>query len=120
MLSAILAYFGIALAILFGLTRMILIISRQMADCPHAIPGLRAAGTTVATGFLTIGLGGVGLASALLPLVFDDAGMAGQIAAVLLASGFVSMVLGLGFTHAMRTLQAMGRPQPVPMEPVLA
>lgn len=119
-----LAYLAIALFALLGLTFMIIVISRALADCPEKGPRAKAVGITVATGFLAIGGGAVLLIAAFATLYPDDS-------VNVFSMGLACLVLGLGFTQAVTTLRAalaeLPKPpreaepvaSPVPMEPVL-
>jgi hypothetical protein len=120
MTLAITAYFAIALGTLAALARMIMLIGRSIGDCPQT--GRRAvmAATSIATGFLAIGMGGVILIAASIPAL-DPHTPTSQAIVVLFNAGLASLILGLGFTHALRVLRAVvNLPAPVPMEPVLA
>jgi hypothetical protein len=55
----ILGYFAAALAVLIALALMILAITRALGDCPEKGPRARAAGVTIATGYLALGAGAV-------------------------------------------------------------
>ena len=92
-------YFVFALAFLAALTLMILKISQGLGDCPRTGRIARAAGVTIATGYSAIGGGAVALVGSALPVV------QGGMPATLFAIGFAALVLGLGFTHAVRTLR---------------
>jgi hypothetical protein len=117
----ILAYFAIALGTLIALARMILLIGRSMAECPQTGRVARAAATSIATGFLAIGMGGVILIAATIPALHPQ-DPTSQAIVVLFNAGLASLILGLGFTHALRVLHAVvtSTPARVPMEPVLA
>ena len=97
-------YFIFAYALLAALTGMILQISRKMGDCPDTGRVARAAGVTISTGFAAIGAGGAMLVGSALPIV------QGGTPAVLFATGFIAIVLGLGFTHAVTTLRLAVQP----------
>jgi hypothetical protein len=121
MTLALLAYFAIALGTLVALARMIVLIGQGMGDCPDTGRMARAAGTSIATGYLAIGMGGVVLIAAAIPALAG-----GSIAAtgviVLLTAGFASLMLGLGFAHAVRTLRLLvlsAAPRTAIPEPVL-
>lgn len=121
----LLTYLTVALLALIGLSVMILTISRALADCPETGRRARAAGITIATGYLAIGGGAVLLIGALATLQAD-------LGLLVFTLGLACVVLGLGFTQAVTTLRAVvdagARPQQnpfpegteVPMEPVLA
>ncbi len=122
MTLALFAYFAIALGTLIALTRMIVLIGRGMGDCPQTGRMARAASTSIATGYLAIGLGGVVLIAAIIP-AFGMDNIAEQSTIVLLTAGFASLILGLGFAHAVRTLRLLvvsAQPKPFLPEPVLA
>lgn len=99
-----LVYFAITLATLGLLGSMILRIGRTMGDCPQTGASARLASVTIATGFLAIGLGGVLLVAIALPLTAELG------AAIFPITGFACLVLGLGFTHAVRVLKAVVAP----------
>ena len=102
MIALTLTYACTALGALAVLSTMILRIGRLIGSCPRTAARARVAATAVATGFAAIGAGGVILIAALLPL------LPGQpLLALLLALGFAALCLGLGFTHAVGTLQAV-------------
>ena len=121
----ILGFFVAALAVLIALAWMILAIARVLGDCPDKGPRARAAGITIATGYLALGGGAVLLLGAFASL---DAGLE----VIFFSLGLACVVLGLGFTHAITLLRAVvdGAAKPrtdpfpeaaaVPMEPVLA
>ena len=96
------SYFAIALAVLAGLTGMILKVGSMMGTCPMSNGAARSASITIATGYAAIGLGGVILAAILIPSLME----AGAVA-LLSALGLASFALGLGFTQAMATLRAV-------------
>jgi hypothetical protein len=122
MTLALLAYFAVALGTLIALTRMIVLIGQGMADCPQTGRMARAASISIATGYLAIGLGGVVLIAAVIPAL-DGGSLVGRSVIVLLTAGFASLILGLGFAHAVRTLRLLVisvRPATAIPEPVLA
>ena len=92
-------YFVFALTFLAALTSMIVRIAQGLGDCPQTGRVARAAGVTIATGYGAIGGGAVMLVGSALP-VLD-----GGTPATLFAAGFAALILGLGFTHAIRTLR---------------
>ncbi len=97
-----LSYVALAFGGLIALCMMILRIGAMIGTCPDSGAAAKAAAVTIATGFAAIGAGGVILIGALLPLNEGQ-----PIVAFLLASGFASLCLGLGFTHAIGTLRAV-------------
>ncbi|MGL5011740.1 MAG: hypothetical protein ACRC6I_17835, partial [Paracoccaceae bacterium] len=101
MTLAILGYFAIALGLLVALTRMILVIGRATECQPSA--------TAIATGYLAIGLGGVTLIAALIPVFATPYSDGFPEIVTLMAMGLASLSLGLGFTHAVRTLERVAR-----------
>jgi hypothetical protein len=123
----LIAYLTVSLLALIGLAVMILAIARTLATCPDLAPRAKAAGITIATGYLAIGGGAVLLIGALATLKAD-------LSLLVFAMGLACVVLGLGFTQAVTTLRAVvdGTPgrrvtplpesaaQQVPLEPVLA
>jgi hypothetical protein len=120
MTLAILAYLAIALGTLAALTRMIILIGRSMGDCPQTGRRAMTAAVSIATGFLAIGMGGVILIAASIPALDPDT-LASQAIIVLFNAGLASLILGLGFTHALRVLRSViSLPVQIPMEPVLA
>ena len=119
----LLGYFAAALAVLIALALMILAITRALADCPETSARARAAGVTIATGYLALGAGAVMLIGAF-------ATLSPGLETILFCLGLACIVLGLGFTQAVTMLRAVvaGDPKPAaapapsapPMEPVLA
>jgi hypothetical protein len=122
----LLAFFVAAGLVLAALAWMILAIARVLGDCPDNAPRARAAGITIATGYLALGSGAVLLLGAFASL---DPGPE----VIFFCLGLACVVLGLGFTHAITLLRAVvdgvAKPRlnplpeaaaPVPMEPVLA
>ncbi len=97
-------YFVFALAFLAALAAMIVKISRALGECPQTGQAARAAGIAIATGYLAIGGGAVALTGSALPVV------QGGTPATLFAIGFIALVLGLGFTHAVTTLRLAVQP----------
>jgi hypothetical protein len=81
---------------------MILRIGALLGDCAQTRATARAASTTIATGFVAIGAGGVILIGAALPLL-QGAPLTGFLGAL----GFAALYLGLGFTQAVGTLRAL-------------
>jgi hypothetical protein len=120
MTLAVIGYFTVTLAMLIALMRVILQIGRSMADCPQTGAEARGAAMAVATGFMTIGFGGVLIVAAAIPALANPADAADIAMITLLTIGFGSLALGLGFAHAMSNLQDAVKARPVPMEPVLA
>jgi hypothetical protein len=105
-----LAYVLLAFGALATLCLMILRIGTLMGQCPTTGAAARTAALTIATGYAAIGAGGVILVGALIPLLADA-----PLMGFLLALGFASLCLGLGFTNAMATLRAALSPaQPQP------
>ncbi len=121
----LLGFFAAAVLVLASLAWMILAIARVLADCPDKGPRARAAGITIATGYLALGGGAVLLLGAFASL---DAGLE----VIFFCLGLACVVLGLGFTQAITLLRsvvdgdAKPRLDPFPeasapvMEPVLA
>lgn len=121
----LLGYFVAASLVLVALTAMILAISRAVGDCPQSGARARAAGITLATGYLALGGGAVLLVGA-------GATLSVALETVFFCLGLICIVLGLGFTQAVTMLRtvvdgaAKPRPAPAPeaattpMEPVLA
>lgn len=116
MILIYIAYFAIALAVLAGLSTMILKIGAMMGTCPISNGAARSASITIATGYSAIGLGGVLLAAILIPVLIEMGAVS-----LLSAIGVACFALGLGFSHAMATLRAVvaevqnpTRPEPAP------
>ena len=121
----LLGFFAAAVLVLATLAWMILTIARVLADCPEKGQRARAAGITIATGYLALGGGAVLLLGAFASL---DAGLE----VIFFCLGLACVVLGLGFTQAITLLRAVvdGEAKPrlnpfpeasaPPMEPVLA
>jgi hypothetical protein len=107
MLVSTLTYITLALAAVVALTLMILRIGALMTDCPGKGPAARTAAITIATGFASIGTGGVLLIGSVLPLFERDA-----VFAVPVALGLAALCLGLGFTQAIATLRDVLAPKP--------
>jgi hypothetical protein len=121
MTLALLVYFAVALGTLIALARMIVLIGQGMGDCPQTGRMARAASISIATGYLAIGLGGIVLIAAAIPALHPG-DMAEQSVIVLLTAGFASLILGLGFAHAVRTLRLLiisAQPATSIPEPVL-
>jgi len=109
MLTLGLFYILFALSAVGALTLMILRIGAMVGDCPASTARARAVSITIATGFAAIGSGGAIMIGAILPFMAQA-----PFAGLLLALGFAALCLGLGFTHAMGTLQAALAPTPAP------
>lgn len=109
-------YVALAFGALVALCIMILRIGAMIGTCPVSGANARTAAVTIATGFAAIGAGGVVLIGAVLPLMAAE-----PLMGFLLALGFASLCLGLGFTHAVGTLRAVVTPaeKPVNMDPTL-
>ena len=103
MLFQICLYLGLGTLMLLAMTLMILKIGSLLGDCPNSAGAARAAAATIATGYSMVGLGGVVLIGAAIPIL--DAGFL----ALLPALGLVAICLGLGFSHAIATLRAVVR-----------
>lgn len=108
-----LTYFALTTALLLGLAFMILRIGRALGECPQKGRAARAASVTIATGFVAIGMGGVSIIASFLAMGRPETSV------LLFAVGLASLILGLGFTHAITLLRAAVIAAPVPMEPVL-
>ena len=91
-------YLIVSLSILAALAVMIMAIAKSLSDCPETGRAARAGGVTITTGFAAIG-GGAALLIATLPIIDPTPGT------VLFAMGLASLILGLGFTHAVTTLR---------------
>ena len=114
-----LTYILLGFGALAAVRTMILRIGAMLGACPDTCAAARAASVTITTGFAAIGAGGVIMVAAVMPLFPQTV-----FATFLLALGFVSLCLGLGFTHAIGTLRAVitdpkaqnrpARPAPAP------
>ena len=102
MLSFAVSYFVLILGLLAFLATMILKIGRLLGNCPESGTAARAAAVTIATGFCVIGAGGVILIGAAVPLAHQV-----LLIGFMLLVGFAALCLGLGFTHAVGTLQGV-------------
>ena len=102
MLSFALIYITLAFGALIALATMILKIGALIGKCPGTDERAHAVAVTIATGFSAIGGGGVILIGVALPIMANQ-----PVAALMLALGFASLCLGLGFTHAVGTLRAL-------------
>ncbi|MEM8632569.1 MAG: hypothetical protein AAGF74_15145 [Pseudomonadota bacterium] len=96
----LITYFSLAFALLIALAAMVLQIGKALGECPDTGRTARTAATTITTGFVTMGAGGVILAALLI-----SQGEPAQ--TLLIALGLVCVVLGLGFTQAVATLRAV-------------
>lgn len=103
MLLEISLYLGLGLLMLLSMALMILKIGSLLGDCPRTGRAAKAAAVTIATGYAMVGLGGVVLIGAAIPL------LEGGLLALLPALGLVAICLGLGFSHAVATLRAVVR-----------
>lgn len=110
MLLALLIYFAVALTTLGLLARMILRIGQVVGQCPQTAGAARATATALATGYLAMGLGGVILLSALIPVLGNPAFPQRLSVPVLFTTGLACLTLGLGFAHALRLLRGVVRP----------
>lgn len=102
--------------IVLALALTILRIGQALGNCPATGRAARAAGLTIATGYLTIG-GGAGLlitggALMLFPVFYP--------AAMLATLGFAILCLGLGFGHAVTTLRDVVAAAAMPADPAEA
>lgn len=117
----LLGYLAFSLLALIALAAMILVVAARIARCPDVGNRAMSAGITIAAGFLSLGGGTALLLSALLA-------MGETIPMASFCGGTLLVVLGLGFAHAMTMLRQIvkqevagaGRPNGVPMEPVLS
>ena len=112
MLIHALAYLVGSFAILAILTGMIFRLGTMMSDCPIGGTAARTAALSIATGFASIGAGGVMLIGAALPFLGSV-----SLAGVLVALGMAALCLGLGFTQAIATLREVLYPHPAPATP---
>lgn len=100
MIRLLSAYFAVTSIGLVLLARMILKIGTLLSDCPQTGRAAPSAAMTIATGYSAIGLGGVLLIGAAIPILADESG-----AMLLGALGFAGICLGLGFTQAVTSLR---------------
>jgi hypothetical protein len=110
-------YFALTLSVLLGLALTIHAIAKAIGDCPDTGRAARAAGVTIATGFLAIGGGVVAIIAGFMLMVEPNA------ATMLGCAGLAVLILGLGFTHAITTLRAVvlaAKPKAALPEPALA
>lgn len=103
MVFEIVVYLGLGVMMLLAMTVMILRIGSLHGDCPQSGRAARAAAVTIATGYAMVGLGGIILIGAVIPML--EAGFL----ALLPGLGLVAVCLGLGFSHAIATLRAVVR-----------
>lgn len=96
----LLGYFAAALAVLIALALMILAITRALGDCPEKGARARAAGVTLATGYLALGAGAVMLIGAF-------ATLSPGLETIFFCLGLACIILGLGFTQAVTMLRAV-------------
>lgn len=102
MILLALIYILLTFGALVALCIMILRIGAMIGTCRQTGAAARAAAVTIATGFATIGAGGLILIGTLLPLAIS-----GSLFSLMLALGLAGLCLGLGFTHAIGTLRAV-------------
>ena len=105
MLPYALTYLFAGMTTVALLSFMILKIGALMSDCSENGPAARTAAITIATGYASIGSGGVLLIGAALPLLAEVPELG-----VALSLGFAALCLGLGFTQAIATLRAVLAP----------
>ncbi|WP_291734242.1 hypothetical protein [Leisingera sp. F5] len=103
MLIEIGIYLGLGMLRLLAMALMILRIGTLLGDCPRSGRAARAGAVTIATGYAMVGLGGVILIGAAIPLLEMD------FLGLLPALGLAAICLGLGFSHAVATLRAVVR-----------
>ncbi|WP_122072614.1 hypothetical protein [Pseudophaeobacter sp. EL27] len=113
MLLEISLYLGLGLLMLLSMALMILKIGSLLGDCPRTGRAAKAAAVTIATGYAMVGLGGVVLIGAAIPLLEDG------LLALLPALGLVAICLGLGLSHAVATLRAVVREAVQGAQPLL-
>ncbi|WP_232281925.1 hypothetical protein [Roseobacter sp. SK209-2-6] len=85
------------------MTVMILRIGSLPGACPQSGRAARPAAVSIATGYTMVGLGGIILIGAVIPML--EAGFL----PLLPGLGLVAIGLGLGFSHAIATLRAVVR-----------
>ncbi|WP_291730118.1 hypothetical protein [Leisingera sp. F5] len=103
MLIEIGIYLGLGVLMLAAMALMILRIGTLLGDCPRSGRAAKARAVTIATGYAMVGLGGVILIGAALPLLEMD------FLGLLPALGLAAVCLGLGFSHAVATLRTVVR-----------
>ena len=103
MLFHISLYVGLGLVMVAAMALMILKIGKLLGDCPVSVSAARVGSVTIATGYAMVGLGGVVLIGAVIPM------LEGGLLSLLPALGLVAICLGLGFSHAVATLRAVVR-----------
>lgn len=101
MLPLIATYFIISFCVLAGLSAMIFMIGKALADCPATGRAARAGALTIVSAFVAIGAGGIllvaGGAITVLPFL--------SLQGLMLALGTAVLCLGLGFTNAVAALR---------------
>jgi len=99
-----LTYFALSFTVLLALVGMIMKIGAAMGNCPQTTGAAKSASITIATGYLTIGAGGVFLIAVALPLISNA-----PATALLLSLGLMCMALGMGFSNAVATLRVVAQ-----------
>ncbi|MEX0300815.1 MAG: hypothetical protein AB3N24_00190 [Leisingera sp.] len=103
MLIEIGIYLGLGVLMLLAMALMILRIGTLLGDCPQSGRAAKAGAVTIATGYAMVGLGGVILIGAAIPMLEME------LLGLLPALGLAAICLGLGFSHAVATLRAVVR-----------
>ena len=96
-------YFGIGLSALTVLATMILVIGRDLGNCPRKGPALQIGAVSVATGFVAIGLGAMILVAPAIDAFGDN------LVGLFVTLGGVLISLGIGFTNAVAILRGLAR-----------
>lgn len=102
MLTILAIYLGISILGLIIMVAMIIKIADMIGPCPKTGASARVIAAPIAASYASIGLGGILILAALLPI----AGEFGQLSS-LAALGLVAVCLGLGFTQAVTALKAI-------------
>lgn len=88
-------YFTLGFTGLASLALILVLIGRAAAACPQIGASARVGTLVITTGFVALGIGAIALIGAFLPLLTE-----GRASGLYLALGFLSLSLGLGFSHA--------------------
>ena len=102
MLITLATFLGLSLMALITMVIMILKIADMIGPCPVTSASPRVVAAPIAASYGAIGLGGILILAAMLP-VADDLIQLAAIAAL----GLVAVCLGLGFTQAVTALKAI-------------
>ncbi len=102
MLITLATFLGLSVLALVIMVMMILKIADMIGPCPVTAASPRVVAAPIAASYGAIGLGGILILAAMLP-VADDLIQLAAIAAL----GLVAVCLGLGFTQAVTALKAI-------------